>query len=301
MSALQAWLPSIHPFHADGSIDEEGLRAHFRRLADAGVNVLVANEGSGESHTFSDDDMRQVLRIAGEELRGRVAVRGMGRMGRTADQVIEFVRQVEEAKLDGIHIYTVEIGHGIVPSVAEQEHYLRTVLAEVDMPAFLSLNMVAGFDYPVDLVARIVADHPVIDGVIVHRNDVLYLARIIDAIGDKVSVFVSPRNVLNGLHLGAHGVAAPEANVVPRTTAAMLQAFETGDTAGVSDAFGVINRIGRLVQDHGHGTTKACLDALGLPGGVPRPPRLPLDDAARRHVAEVVAELRIREREGLDG
>jgi dihydrodipicolinate synthase/N-acetylneuraminate lyase len=107
--------------------------------------------------------------------------------------------------------------------------------------------------------------------------------------------------VLNGLHLGAHGVAAPEANVVPRTTAAMLQAFETGDTAGVSDAFGVINRIGRLVQDHGHGTTKACLDALGLPGGVPRPPRLPLDDAARRHVAEVVAELRIREREGLDG
>ena len=39
------------------TLDEGGFRVHLQRLANAGLNVFVANEGSGESFTFSDAEM----------------------------------------------------------------------------------------------------------------------------------------------------------------------------------------------------------------------------------------------------
>ena len=291
--SLTTWTPSIHPFAPDGSIDEAGFRRHLDRLAGAGVHALVANEGTGESHTFTDAEMRQVLEIAGDHLRGRSPVWGMGRMVRTADQMVEFVRMVESAGLDGVQIYTVEFGHGMAPTVAEQEEYLSSVLRTVNIPALLSLNMVAGFQYPVELVAKVVNDFPVVQGLIVNTASVAYLGRILDAVGDRVDVLVSPPHILAGVAMGAAGLAAPEANIAPHTCVAFMRACATGDQATAHDLYRVLMRLGRLTEDFGKSALKAAADALGHPGGDPRLPRLPLSRTQRDGVVHALEKLDI--------
>lgn len=302
MSSTPAmWLPTIHPFSADLQLDEGGLRTHLRRLASAGASVLVANEGTGESHTFSEAEMRRVLEIAAEELVGTVPVRGMGRMVRTARDMIDFVGWTQAAGLDGVQIYAVEIGHGMRPTSAEQERYLHEVLDRTEIPAFLSLNMVAGWQYSPELIASMLEQYPLIDGLIVTTNSITYLARILGVAEDRADVFASSVNALNNLALGGQGIACPEANIAPRLCVSIVQNFAAGRLAEASTAFRTMIGLSRLIEDYGKSVIKASLDLLGQPGGPPRPPRLPVSDGLLPEVGKILDELDIRRIEGLDG
>ena len=227
------WVPSIHPFNADSSLDEGGFRVHLQRLANAGLNVLVANEGSGESFTFSDAEMVRVMEIAKEELQGKVIVRGMGRMVRKASDMIEFVRLVEEIGLDGVHIYTLEMGHGLTPSVAEQERCSAMCSSTPTSPPYSRC-----IDTPVQLSGRstrpIVDDYPQIVGAIMTTNDVLYLWEVLEALGKRMEVHTHTLNAMTNLSLGGDGFAAPEANLAPRLCASVMQHYTAGRYRGSS-------------------------------------------------------------------
>ena len=58
----------------------------------------------------------------------------------------------------------------------------------------------------------------------------------------------------------------------------MIERFVAGDLAGCSDAYRTLMRLFGATRDCGGiVATKAALGILGLPGGVPRRPRLPAD------------------------
>ena len=295
------WLPTIHPFTASGDLDEQALRNHFERLASAGICVLVANEGTGESHTFSWSELERVLDIAADELVGRVPVVGMGRMARTAEEMIRFVAMVQSAGLDGVHVYTLDMGHGMRPTEAEQEAYLVAVLERCEIPVVLSLNMVAGWLYPVELVERMAERFPLVVGAILTSTDVDYLGRLLDTVGDRLNVHTVGWNAMTTLALGGRGFAFPEANIAPRTAVSLLTCYEAGRYAEAEDAFRVMMALDRMSRRYGKGAIKASLDILGLPGGPPRPPRLPLDEQARAAIAATLEGLDIARREGLAG
>ena len=81
---------SITPFARDGSLDEAAARAHFRRMADAGIGVYAGGSSPGEQYALTPDEVERLLRAAVAECKGRVPVRAMGVEPRHARAMREF-------------------------------------------------------------------------------------------------------------------------------------------------------------------------------------------------------------------
>ena len=65
------------------------------------------------------------MEVAGEELSGVVPLRVMGVEPRTADEAIELGRVTAEVGLDGMQLYSLDMGHGYRPRPEELEAYPR--------------------------------------------------------------------------------------------------------------------------------------------------------------------------------
>jgi 4-hydroxy-tetrahydrodipicolinate synthase len=284
---------SITPFGRDGALDEQALRGHLRRMGTAGVGVYVGGGGSGEGFTLDPTEARRVVEIAVEELRGVVPVRAMGVEPRTADEMVEYVQMATTLGIDACQIYSLDQGHGHRPTGAEIETYFTDVLSAVTVPCVLSTHQSVGYRIPVELLAALATRFEHVIGVNCSHQDMGYLAAIIDAVGDRLTVHVggSVQAVVN-LALGGDGFLSSEANLAPRLCQRVVAGYDVGDLATSLGAFGKVVRLFDVLYAHGGiRVTKAVLDRLGLPGGVPRKPQLPVADATVDAVMEVVDSL----------
>jgi 4-hydroxy-tetrahydrodipicolinate synthase len=294
MRAPSTFVISITPFAADGALDESGLRGHLARMRAAGVGVYLGGSGSGEGYTLSTDELVRVLEIGVDELHGHVPVRAMGVEPRTAAQMIELGRVVEQAGVDAMQVYSLDPGHGNQPTSAELEHYLRTVLDAVRVPVVLSSHQSVGYLVPPELLGTLVGEYDHVIGVNATSPDVTYLERVLDAVDGRADVHVGgPMLALTCLGLGGQGYLSSDANLVPRLCASVITAFAADDLDAALHAYALLMRVFRVTRELGGiVATKAALDLLGLPGGTVRPPRLPADEALRTRVrAELVDDL----------
>jgi 4-hydroxy-tetrahydrodipicolinate synthase len=268
-------------------------------MASAGIGVYVGGSGSGEGFTLSPDESRRVLEIAVEELKGKVPVRSMGVEPRSAQDMIDFVGMAGSAGVDASQIYSLDQGHGHRPTAEEIEVYLTDILAAVDLPVILSSHQSVGYAIPVDLIARLISDHDNIVGINCSHGDLAYLAAVIDVSGDRVDVHVGgPAQTLTALSLGATGFLTSEANLAPRLCVSVLDRYDAGDAVGMMRSFGKLVRLSHALYGAGGiRATKAVLDRLGLPGGYPRKPQLPVSDDTVERVRAAIDGLRIAETE----
>jgi len=282
---------SITPFTADGALDEDGLRAHLGRMRDAGVGVYLAGSGSGEGYTLDDRETSRVLEIGVEELRGHVPVRAMGVEPRTPAEMVARARRAEELGVDAVQLYSLDPGHGNRPSPRELERYLHDVLAATSRPVVLSTHESVGYLLPVELIASVVGDERVV-GVNCSTNDVNYLVRVVEAVDGRADVHVGgPMHALTCLALGGQGFLSSDANLAPQLCASVIDRWEASDRAGLEQAFETLLRLYTTTRALGGLTaTKTALELLGRPGGPPRPPRLPADDAARTQVQQRIVD-----------
>ncbi len=274
---------SITPFTAGGDLDEAGLRGHLRRMADAGVGVYVGGSGSGEGYSLSAGERDRVFEIAVEELSGRVPARAMGVEPRSAAEMIELASAAAKAGMDAVQVYSLDLGHGHLPSSQEAEAYLRDVLGAVDVPLVVSTHQSAGYKIDPDLLASLVEEHPHLIGVNCTHADLGYLASVIDATEGRDVHVGGPAQALTAMALGATGYLTSEANLSPALCRRVVDAFAAGDLGTAAASFARVIRLSTLLYGSGGiRATKAVLNALGLPGGYPRLPQLPVppDEAA---------------------
>lgn len=289
---------SLTAFTRTGELDEAGMREHFRRLGDARIGVYVAGSGSGEAHTLSPAERDEVLRVAAEELKGHTQVRAMGVEPRTAREMVAFGAAVEQAGLDAMQIYPLDVGHGVVPTPLEIERYLDEVLSNVNIPAVVATHQYAGYLVPIDVLTDVIARHPHVIGIncTVAAGDFGYLTRIIDTFAADIEVHVGgPTYALLALALGGSGYLCSEGNLAPRLCASVTDHFNAGDHTAALAAYA---KVMRLYAANRYGSIrgiKAALDMLGLPGGHPRLPRLPLGSAELSEVRAMLETLALEE------
>jgi 4-hydroxy-tetrahydrodipicolinate synthase len=276
-----AFVISITPFDEAGEIDEPAWRHHCQRMAAAGIGVYVGGGGSGEGFVLGADELARLLKTAVEELRGRVPVRAMGVEPRSAQQMIDFLAVARDAGVDAAQVYSLDPGHGHRPTPDEVETYFTDVLEGSDVPVVLSTHQSVGYRVRMPTLARLLDRFPRIVGVNCTHPDVAYLADVVDLVAGRVDVHVGgPGQALAALALGAQGFLTSEANLVPGLCQAVIDAHRRGDAAALAASFDKIVRLSTAVYGAGGiRVTKAVLNRLGLPGGVPRRPLLPATDA----------------------
>ncbi|HTH97132.1 MAG TPA: dihydrodipicolinate synthase family protein, partial [Stellaceae bacterium] len=270
---------SITPFTADGALDEGAFREHMRRLADSGIGVYVGGGGSGEGYTLSREDNARIFAVAVEELKGRVPVRAMGVEPRTAAQMLDFLRLAADAGMEAAQVYSLDVGHGHGPTNEELETYFDEVIAAAPLPVVLSTHQSVGYRIAPELIVSLAA-RPQVLGVNCTHPDLGYLATVIDGVAPNKDVHVGgPMQGLTALAFGGQGYLCSEGNLAPKLCVSVIDHYKAGNLDAMMDAFSKVVRLSTgLYGNGGIRVTKAVLNQLGLPGGYPRKPRLPVTD-----------------------
>ena len=298
--------PSVHvisltPFDEEERLDEAGLRGHLQRMRTARIGVYAGGAGSGEAYTLSPNEMRRVLEIAVEELKGSVSVRAMGVEPRTANQMIEFGKLCADVGVDAMQVYSLDIGHVGRPSNDEIERYLDDVLSTLSVPAVISTHFSVGYFVPVEVMDRVCRRYDHVIGINCTNPDINYLTQLSAAIDERIELHTGlMTQALGALAVGASGYLTTEANVVPRLCVEVIDHYKAGDLGAMMRAYGRLMRFSdKLLGDGGSiRATKLTLELLGLPGGIPRRPRLPMNDAAATaRLTQMIDELGLRDTE----
>ncbi len=270
---------SITPFTADGRVDEDAFRGHMKRLAAGGIGVYVGGGGSGEGYTLSREDNKRIFAIAVEELKGKVPVRAMGVEPRTADQMIEFLHLAKDAGIEAAQLYSLDVGHGHAPTPGELDAYFSEVIAAAPLPVVPSTHQSVGYRIPAELVVELAQEANVLAVNCTHP-DLGYLATVIDGVSPKKDVHVGgPMQGLTALSFGGQGFLCSEGNLAPKLAVSVIDHYKSGNLPEMMDAFSKLVRLSTGLYGYGGiRVTKAVLNHLGLPGGYPRKPRLPVTD-----------------------
>ena len=210
---------SLTPFDEHERLDLDAFRHHLRRMRTAGIGVYVGGGGSGEGYTLSLDETAAVLRAAAEELQGHVPVRAMGVEPRSAHEMVQLASMVADAGIDAMQVYSLDAGHGRMPRPDELETYFCDILDALPVNAVLSTHQSVGYWLQIDSLKRLVDRYDNIIGINVTNNDVTYLVRVIEAVGDRIEIHVGgAMHGLTALALGANGFLTSEANLAPKLT-----------------------------------------------------------------------------------
>jgi 4-hydroxy-tetrahydrodipicolinate synthase len=264
-------------FDDEQRVDEQGFRMHLRRLASAGVDICVAGEASSEAHSLTPSEVEHVLAVAADEVKDRVRLCALGVAPRTAQQESEFITRAEAAGYDYVGIYPLDLGHGQWPTEQELEAYYNAVLSRTHVSALLSYNT-SGYLIRPALFEKLVNRFANVVEIRGSGDDICYLSSMIEAVGPRVGVRSGgPQHALTNLALGGVGFGCSEGNVAPRLATEIANRYMAGDIPGTAEVFTKMIGLQKLHWKYGFvRSLKAILDSSGLPGGPPRPPRLPV-------------------------
>ncbi|MFF1282176.1 4-hydroxy-tetrahydrodipicolinate synthase [Streptomyces sp. NPDC058299] len=274
----------ITPFTEEGALDLAGAQRLAVRLVAEGCDGLVLNGTTGESPTTTDDEKARLVAAVREAVGDRAAlVAGVG----TADtrHTVELARAAGEAGADGVLVVTPYYSRP--PQEAVAAHFLQ-VADGSGLPVMLyDIPGRTGTRIEPDTMIRLAA-HPRIVAVKDCSYDFLGTQKVLARTG--LAYYAGcDEHVLALYAVGAAGCVSTVANAVPAHMAAILDAFDAGETARATRLQLAAVPLTEAMTGAGlPGTVaaKALLGRLGLPAGPVRAPLLP---AGREAADELLA------------
>jgi 4-hydroxy-tetrahydrodipicolinate synthase len=265
----------ITPFTEEGALDPDGARKLAAWLVAEGCDGLVLSGTTGESPTTTDAEKAELIKAVREAVGDRVSlVAGVG----SADtrHTVELALAAEKAGADGVLVVTPYYSRP--PQEAVEAHF-RAVADASELPVML-------YDIPGRTGTRIepetiisLAAHPRIVAVKDCSYDFLGTQKVL-ARTDLAYYAGCDEHVLALYAVGAAGCVSTVANAVPAEIAAILDAFDAGDTTRATE---LQLRATPLIEAMmgaclpGTVTAKTLLTRLGRPAGPVRAPLLPAD------------------------
>jgi len=208
------------PFHEDGSIDFETLRADAQRLVDAGVDGLVPVGSTGESATLSHDEHIEVVEAVVDAVGDDVPVIAGSGSNNTAE-ALSLSRRSAEAGADALLL--ISPYYNKPEPQGMYEHY-RTIADEVDLPQIVyNVPGRTGQNISVDTTVDL-ASHPNILGYKAASGDLNQVSEIVERTQDEdFSVLAGDDGlILPTLSVGGRGTISVVANVEPERTVDMV-------------------------------------------------------------------------------
>lgn len=261
----------VTPFTADGGLDLEGAQVLARHLQSGGHDGLVLSGTTGEAPTTSDDEKSLLLKAVREAVGSSFTlVAGVG-SNNTAHS-IACARQAERDGADGLLVVAPYYNR---PPQAGLIAHARAIADSTELPVLLyDIPIRTGVAFSIETLLTL-SEHPRIVGVKDAKGDLEASAEVM-ARCDLAYYSGDDGVTLPLLAVGAVGTVGVITHLVGERTLEMLDAWSAGDVGKALELHRSMLPVDRAIfATQGAITTKAALNALGLPAG---PMRLPLVD-----------------------
>lgn len=292
------YIPAITtPFTERGDLDLAGFETLLRWLLAEKMHGIIVGGTQGEWFSIKAPERRELLQTVGRILRGKMTLIA-GCSAYSSDEVAVRAQIAAECGFDGILVTPPPY---MVPTEREILEFYRDVNDKVELPICV-YNWPPGTN--VDMSLNLLSEIANLSKVVAIKNSTADLRHFLDVmftLKDRVRVFGVPMNDLGILlvrHHGADGTMGAGA-VLGRELPQYFEAIWEGDiekarlcgqrnellmrewfNSDYTGRFGAAQAI-----------FKAALNALGLPGGYPRKPLLPLQaegvDAVRKTLVKL--------------
>lgn len=284
----------VTPFTHAGAIDERTLVRLVERQIDAGINGLVPVGTTGESPTLSADEDARVIELTIEVVRRR------GAAGRTpvvagtgSNDTASAITYTQRAAALGADAALVVSPYYNKPDQRMLEAHYRAIADEGGLPIVVyNVPGRTGSNINADTTLRL-AEH---ERIIAIKEASANLEQIMTISRDRPDGFA----ILSGddswtlpiLGVGGDGVISVASNEIPEVMVALCAAAHAGDWATarrVHERHLDLFRANFITSNPV--PVKAALAEMGLIDDVLRRPLLPLADAQRARLRDVLEDL----------
>jgi 4-hydroxy-tetrahydrodipicolinate synthase len=305
---LDGLIPAtVLPMTEGGVIDEAALRRYIRWISPQGPVALAINADTGEGPHLTHQEKCRVIEVVAEETDLPIVA---GVAGPFQTQAVQQARDYQAAGASALLVFPISayLSMPLDPRIPVNYH---RAIAEVGLPiiAFQLQPMLGGVNFDAETLRQLIE----IDGVVAMKEASFDARRFVDTYqvvqqspkyqsGGFTYLTGNDNFILESFMLGCTGALIGFGAIMTREQADMIDAWNAGR---IDEARALGKRVQRLadvifdapVANYRVRTKEALhlLDAPGLENTFVRPPLLPLDDAEKRHLAEVLVEVGLLE------
>ncbi len=268
--------PIITPMNDDESFNEAQFRIEINRLVDAGVSGIFALGTNGEVYALNEEEKLRVLKVAVDEVKGRVPVyAGTGCVG--TKESAEMSKKAENLGVDALSVVSPYF-----VSVSQDDLYrhFSAVAKSVKLPILL-YNMPArtGNNINYTTVKKLAAENPNIVGAKDSSGNFDNTLRYIEETGGKVSVLAGNDSlILWTLLAGGTGAISGWSNVFPKLICSIYDNWAKGDIDAANKAQRTIRPFRDVMAlGNPNSIVKRSLNLLGHKVGPAREPASGID------------------------
>lgn len=284
------FLPVTTPFDpVTGDVDVVAYRANLRSWLAHPIRGVLVSGSTGEAVYLDDAENMALLEATRDVVPAdRLVLAGTGAESTRA--TIKKTKKAAEGGADAALVKPPAFYKGGMTPEALARHY-RAVADASPIPVIVyqvPLRL-STLEFPTPLVAEL-AEHPNIVGMKDSRGDVAKLGELVDACPKDFQIVAGAGSaLLGGLELGAVGGIVAVGLYAPAESAEVSVAFYEGRKA---DAGRIQERLTPLhtgiVGAMGVPGIKVAMDMVGLRGGDPRPPLLPVAETKRDEIRAIL-------------
>ncbi|WP_455761233.1 dihydrodipicolinate synthase family protein [Ruthenibacterium lactatiformans] len=294
---------SITPFKEDGAFDAKGYEKNLRFIMDHGLNksnaTIVVGGSTGECGAMNTAERKEVLECA-------LAVCGDALpviAGCNSTNVRESIELAQHAEAHGA-VGVMALSPYYYPAKDEEciYQFYKALSENTGLGILLYNNFeVMQIDCPIPVLKRLKDDFPNVVGMKECTPAFFKMTRVVQEIGDKVSVvnghgeFLEPYAAM----AGTAGFISSMSNFAPEKAVAIWEARSTGDYAkakAIRDTMVPYMDLACKYSAMGGeykviSLLKYITDLVGSCGGYPRIPCVPLTEEEKAEVRQVLAQL----------
>ena len=290
LSLRGVFAPVTTPFGKDGELDRKAFEHNVAAHMAAGLKGVVVSGSTGEAAFLDERERESLVEWARQHVRGdRVLIVGVG-----AESTRTTIRLAESAAERGADAVLVVAPHYFGPNMTEEAvraHFLR-VVDESPAPVIL-------YNIPKYMHFRL--SKGLVQELAKHEN----VIGIKDSSGDRDSLndYLAPQSdsftTITGsgqlwgtaLQMGARGGILAVSLFAPALSTAIFEAVARKDVATADALQARLTPLAKIiVGELGPAGVKAAMDCVGLRGGQPRSPLLPLSRADLERVQQLMRE-----------
>lgn len=289
--------PTITPLDEKERVDELGFVNQLNRLIDNGVHGIYLLGTSGEFTTLTNTERERAMDIATKAIGGRVPII-CGVMDTSTQRVIE---NIETATQFGVDAVAATPGY-YYPSTDDADliQFYQAVAGSTELPVFIyNIPSTVKTAIKPQVVAELADACDNIVGIKDSSGDWTNCLNLLALFGERTdfAVMLGSHTAIGAAVLfGADGGVVSISNVAPKESVALYNAAKARDIDEVHRLQKLLLRLSKMYT-YGQGVSgmKACLEILGVCNAYTTSPLLPISDAAKAELRELLTELEILE------